>query len=388
MGTFTKNGSTNSGYATYAYERSNGMRRRKPKGWIPPTGYNFKYLFITCQEGKCSYQNDFVSSTCTGLVGADPNQAWFNGNTHYDLCCTEAAAVADDEGLVNRALIKARNKLKSSDINLGVAFAERKLTARLVGDTTVRLAKSLRQLRRGEIRSAMRTLGIANGKREPRGGSVPQKWLELQYGWKPLLSDVYGACDALSKRDKKDWSVVAKGSARSTKVLLLGCKLGEAPFYYSGANVVTRIERGAFVRIDAQPANEVLISLGALGLTNPALIAWELVPFSFVVDWFLPIGGWLESLDATLGFQILGCSTSYFVKANWDDSVSEKVSRPDFFNEVLESHYHGEKRIVYLERSVSNTVPLPQFPSLKDGGSLLHMANGLALLTQVFGRRR
>jgi len=37
-----------------------------------------------------------------------------------------------------------------------------------------------------------------------------------------------------------------------------------------------------------------------ISLGNPMELAWELIPFSFVVDWFLPIGNWISALDATL----------------------------------------------------------------------------------------
>jgi hypothetical protein len=40
------------------------------------------------------------------------------------------------------------------------------------------------------------------------------------------------------------------------------------------------------------------------GLTNPALVAWELVPYSFVFDWFVSVGGYLEALTATQGLEI------------------------------------------------------------------------------------
>jgi hypothetical protein len=36
---------------------------------------------------------------------------------------------------------------------------------------------------------------------------------------------------------------------------------------------------------------------GALGLNNPLQVVWQAMPFSFVVDWFLNIGGALSQLD-------------------------------------------------------------------------------------------
>jgi hypothetical protein len=41
-----------------------------------------------------------------------------------------------------------------------------------------------------------------------------------------------------------------------------------------------------------------------LGLINPAVVAWELVPFSFLVDWFIPVGKFLDSWTDQLGYDI------------------------------------------------------------------------------------
>lgn len=48
-------------------------------------------------------------------------------------------------------------------------------------------------------------------------------------------------------------------------------------------------------------------SLRAWGFNNPQLVLWELVPFSFVVDWLLPIGQWLESINALAGVSFVDC---------------------------------------------------------------------------------
>lgn len=41
----------------------------------------------------------------------------------------------------------------------------------------------------------------------------------------------------------------------------------------------------------------VAARLAPYGLTNPLLTAWELVPFSFVADWFVNVGDTIASLD-------------------------------------------------------------------------------------------
>jgi hypothetical protein len=53
-------------------------------------------------------------------------------------------------------------------------------------------------------------------------------------------------------------------------------------------------------------SNPQLATINSLGLTNPIAVAWELVPFSFAVDWFLPVGNTLSALTAGQGLTWLG----------------------------------------------------------------------------------
>jgi len=46
------------------------------------------------------------------------------------------------------------------------------------------------------------------------------------------------------------------------------------------------------------PIAVVFNALESLGLNPSAANLWDLIPFSFVVDWFLPIGSVLSRLDA------------------------------------------------------------------------------------------
>jgi hypothetical protein len=281
--------------------------------------------------------------------------------------------------LRNKALIGVRNNLKNQQINLGIALGESRRTARLVGDTAFRLVKSVRLLKAGRIRNAMDVLGISSSRRQPRGNNVPRKWLELQYGWKPLLNDVYGAASALEQRQKGDWRVTAKATRsedhRTTK------SFGG----YGASTCGAEASVSVFARLDALPSNEAIISLSSLGVTNPLSVAWELVPFSFVVDWMLPIGSFLNSLDAGLGYSSISYSSSLLIKAKWEDK-GRNTAHPSKPTWTIKNDFRGTKELTYLKREVSNSLPMPSLPSLKDPRSLGHMANGLALLSQVFGR--
>jgi hypothetical protein len=358
-----------------------GSERRLPRGWREPSPYRFTMENLVYATGTAEAYSSLDGSFIAKVSG---NVAPFvdGYGSAFNEACSNEMAKSDELGLRSRSNVAARLKLKDTDINLGVAFGERKQTARLLGDTATRIAKSFRYLRRGQPRRAMDELGISSRKREPRGNNVPSKWLEMQYGWKPLLSDVYGAATALSKQPKSDWRVTAKATRSKED----NYEFKTVPNWGWIAHTSrAKVKQSVFTRIDALPANEAAISLTALGVTNPLLVAWELVPFSFVVDWCLPVGDWLDSLDALLGYETASYSQSYRVTGDW--VVTGQSGKRVDADEQIFTNWKATKRLVYLDRQVSLDVPLPTFPRIKDPRSLGHMANGLALLTQVFGRR-
>nr|URG15130.1 MAG: maturation protein [Leviviridae sp.] len=355
-------------------ETYSGVTRRKPTGWIPPTPYSFSRVAYKLAEGSSEYKrSDGRITRYVGCVGGAPGNNSLNTFNEL-LILTDVP-----QSMQDRAVVKARLAMKDQSVNLGVAFAERNKTAQLVGDTSVQLAKAMMALRRRDWKQAARELGL-NNPREPRGKSVVNRWLELQYGWKPLLSDVYGSVDALSRRPPSDWMVTGKGSDsdKTTSSKEVG---GSA---WSRSNGYLTVEKGCFVRIDASPTNDPLLIAASLGITNPAVIAWELVPFSFVVDWMLPIGSYLDSLDAMLGYGPTWCSISRLRKASWEIKGRSGADAGG----VWTMSSQGWKEEIHLSRIVSTSVPLPVLPRFKDPVSFAHMANGLSLLASAFSGRR
>ncbi len=379
--------SSGTGLSRYASETVSGTpKRQKPKGWIPPQAYSLSRRYMKLSNGDL-YEtitvggNVFRVARQSGNLEAGPHGTAFTSYADQVLPSQPVPS-----SLRDRALIGARMKMKRQDVNLGVAFAERNQTAKLVGDTAIQLVKSLRQLRRGNFRGAANALGLANPGR-PRGSSVPSRWLELQYGWKPLLSDVYGATDALARRSESDWIVTAKDMAYLrdyNEVLYPGNR--SVCGYLSGSSL-----RGVAVRIDAIPQNDLLMSFAAMGITNPLEIGWELVPFSFVVDWFLPIGDFLNSLDAMLGYGPAWTSISTLSRYHWKHHPMSGSFTDSSSGATTSTNRSGvsdaEIKTVGLTREALSGVPLPTMPRFKDPRSLGHMANALSLLSQVFGRR-
>lgn len=330
-------------------------------GWRPPLPYHRTIGKYRKANGVCEYIAP--SGTTVRVTGPDP---WRSYNLNPP---------GFPAWLSNAALIDALTKLKGQGVNLGQAFAERDQTARLVGDTASRIARAYRATRKGDLRGAARALG-ASWKKQPRN------WLELQYGWKPLLSDVYNSVEELKGLDPSEWLVTVKGTKRLVSRREFDDKFAASvPFRNS-----EELFQGAFVRLDYHPSNTFQATLTRIGLTNPLALAWELLPYSFVVDWFWPIGDWLNVLDATSGFDFAGGSLSTITRYG----VHLKPIHYMVGGAQLKrnSFSEGYTRSVSLNRSVYGASPLPRPPGLKNPASLGHMANGLSLLAEAFGRRR
>jgi hypothetical protein len=99
----------------------------------------------------------------------------------------------------------------------------------------------------------------------------------------------------------------------------------------------------------------------------------------------------LDQVDALLGYGPTWSSVSSFEKIEWHHTLL-----PDYFpgtstktgKQLDPQCSDGYQRYVNLARQGGAGVPMPSFPRIKDPRSLAHMANGLSLLTQVFGGRR
>jgi len=119
-------------------------------------------------------------------------------------------------------------------------------------------------------------------------------WLEYHFGWAPLVDDIQNAVKVLGSNPPSQL-IVGRGRHFVHRNDVRGSYQWSENSNY---NVKARVQ--AFVSI----SNANLAQANQMGLLNPASVAWELVPFSFIVDWFIPVGRFLESWTDTLGFDL------------------------------------------------------------------------------------
>jgi len=208
--------------------------------------------------------------------------------------------------------------------------------------------------------------------------AIGSGWLQLQYGWKPLLDDVYGSCEFLANRGLTELRGIAIGRAtvNATNTQSYPCTVGvrQVTMYPNVKDKYT-----VKYTVHYSTSNTGLKQLSELGITNPLMIAWELMPYSFVVDWFLPIGNWINSFDATLGLTFKqGCRTTHRYTGGTTRAFAvDKIVSGEWYN--FDATYFSEK--VDVVRTLLTSFPTANFPRLKNPVSYQHVANAMALLT-------
>jgi hypothetical protein len=203
---------------------------------------------------------------------------------------------------------KLLSKWRESEFNLGVSVGEGRESVELIVNRMVDLAKAAKAIRRGNLGTALRHLAhVPKSQRRSAqiGLSVnafSSAWLELQYGWLPLIKDI-GAAAEMIKLHPKTSRVKARSSNRG------GAKL-DSPSHIGDIRVFNNDKRLQNIVVVSSPPS----FMERLGLTDPATIAWELKPLSFVLDWFGPIGDYLAALHAVNTMPVVKCIQTFSSK--------------------------------------------------------------------------
>lgn len=304
------------------------------------------------------------------------------------------------EDPTNQAISRLQSQLRQSSGSLMVTMAEADKTASHIAHTATRLVNAYRDLRKGRLGDFAKNLGLTTNVHEVRayrnrwrrksaqGSDMRQfaasSWLEYSYGWKPLLSDVYAQAENLARYLTNYGYVVreARSSANAKKVYEES-KTEPNSYYKMRKRVVVSNRVSYVVRYKIQDgANKVA---NTFGLENPALVAWELVPFSFVADWFLPIGDFLDNLTAYNGLEFAGGTKATTRKADISCVTSNgpgSGSNPRIWFDPFE--VTSQQPCYYKWRELLSSFPSQSFPSFKDPRSFAHAASAIALIQSVF----
>jgi hypothetical protein len=328
----------------------------------------------------------------------DAGTTWFNTSRAFtQVFLIPAPTIGTPSPNTRNKAIKQLQERSSQGVsNIAVDVAQYRQFSSLVANSAARIVNSVRMLRRGNLVGA--TDALIAGRRIQRhfGGrlskskTLAQNWLELQYGWKPLLSDIVEGREALRQFALKNEAIrVVRASGSETQ--RVSGKILDGGVNPVLASTIGRYETAFLAQykyaIRFRASNHLKSLLQQTGFNNPISFGWELLPFSFVADWFLPIGPYLECMSANQGLTFLDGSETFFSRREHSVAISFSGQLAGYSafnnrNARLFGNY-SQTRFVHT-RTKLITFPGVTFPTFKNPLSVTHALNGIALLRAVF----
>jgi len=211
------------------------------------------------------------------------------------------------------------SRLSEVEWDAAMTLAEGRETYRMVGEllgdiasvakaakgNPFNLPRRLPEIRRNLIKA------VRKGKKAVK--STANRWLQYHYGITPAIRDIESA----SKYFTEEIVPLPIHVRRRSSMLLpisdrtLGYPLSYGGTWYQGPGPLvktgwSRTNMWATVQRKTRPYSQ----FRELGFDSAARIAWELVPLSFVIDWAVDIGGYLENSLIADSFDIIDCGYS------------------------------------------------------------------------------
>jgi hypothetical protein len=274
--------------------------------------------------------------------------------------------------------VAIRLKVKNATVNLSVFAAESKKAITGLSKNFSDIVGVYRAVRKGNFKKAVSYL-----KPDPRhkgfsSRDVGGRWLELQYAILPLVGDMTKAYEYI----RENIEVLQTYSVSSN----LKTAVPLHPIINDGSTLMQASgHRGVRTKVHYVIDQSGLREAARLGLINPLQVAWELVPYSFVIDWLLPIGNMIEACDATVGTSFISGTRTRWCDIDLIGSTSEEYEAFQGYPNSGLSKVQFTGKIYSIQRDALTSYPMV-LPYIKNPFSTGHLINAVALVRALFKR--
>lgn len=367
------------------YTRIEGQKQKPFIGIALPFRLWDSNVYDYQKIGDVDYQppdceSSWFTETVASAVHSPLNYAGNDMNRCYNRAYSKLFSLIGDSAEMGAALAEWRSTVDMVDNRtLAVLRRRREQAARLVETKTLRLIKAYRALRRGNFSAFQQQLGVKplkkhQGKRWNKPKEASSLWLEYWFGWSPTLSDIQNALKIWDS-PYPDATFVASSTMPVRVVPYKGISSYSAFSSVISGRYVVRLQ--CKVRV----SNPNLYRANQLGLVNPAAVAWELVPFSFLLDWFVNVGEVISGYTSELGLQITEKQVVRFFRGDVEASYMGSLDNP--------MHLHGFKskcKLAYMNRELGN-FPTPNLTYTAPRISWTRGLTAISLLIGVFSHK-
>jgi uncharacterized protein YjiS (DUF1127 family) len=332
--------------------------------------------YVTCNG--VSYPKDDSTNASPWTIITGP----YNGALVQPTTTGTVANISNYAGLAGMdidGLASAAYGANHTEISAAIAEqATQSMVSLLEAPKTLRMLRDAVRFLRKPLAEAQRDLGLTRRQlREPGGRAAAfdranNAWLAGRYGWRPFVYDVIQHVEALGSSSRKRESVrkrFTEGTGTYSSSSAIGGfhypGLGLSYSYESTWSADWTVSGGQTADFYSGLTEGTLGSLFKYGALNPLTTAWELVPYSFVWDWFVNLGDMLGAMEAfafaeeRIGWTTVKC-TLHYTRENYQIAVASHLKWGYYyiFTEVVPPSHWNEEAVIKYRLPVESFLPM------------------------------
>jgi hypothetical protein len=367
---------------TYQYPL--GTQYERHRGWFTPAGVQLGYSPFTQMQDNGGVNAAFYDKGifCQRMWIIDspfpnPNDYESLAQIGEEMRLTIFNAVEPFLDEYDRKLRrKIHSKLKGQVVHVGNLIAERKQTLDLVQSSVKRILQLVKAKK-----NLLKTVAAYAKDSKKIAGDI----LAFKFGVEPLMNDIQTFAKYIDETSDEP-IIVARSNLGGANVSK-GARNPGIP-----VNIVTPSFRfdgmlEMSYTVKCVVTNPAARSLSQFGLINPLEIAWEILPWSFVIDWFIPVGDWLSSQTSDCGLEFRTGTRKVklvgrFTIGNSQHPTSSNPDQTGSFTGSLLGSFDG----FAVDRKVLEELPDVPLPVIKNPWSWSHGVESVALAVQRLKR--
>jgi len=350
------------------YHYANSQSNRLPNGRVN-----------TQVQSPLDFQHNRCSRRFVGLLNGSPFDT-------YDAQTAGTIYPGGYSSTRNRLYAEARarfdGRIRAGHADLGVSLGSWKQSWDMIAKRSGQAARSLDRAHRRLSERLNNSQRLEQHRRLSKRDRELRRWvgdnkaletpaglvLETEFGWVPLFQDAANALSVMTKPCPNGWVTGrAKTAVYETSVLQGNPRLERT---WSGKQQCTVC---ANVWVD----NPNLWLANQLGLLNAPGVAWDLVPWSFVVNMFTNLGQIANSFTSFYGLRMNNMSTTHSIHYLLESTMTYANTSAAAMSSNV---------VARRDRSVGGLAPIPfvfRMPELSWNTALLAVSLAIQQVTRI-----
>lgn len=292
-----------------SYQKQYRPIAKRPKQVF--NGFMAQVVAVTCPSGGTipPGQRGFVPTNCDIQIYNRNHGIGKNGEYLFNEVAigqTVYIGAGSDAGLLNRAMAN----LNGGSFDVLVTAWELPETLLMIASAAEAAWRATKRFLKGDVVGGIKALGQYEDLSRRQKGKLKEASklnkrtadgviLENNLGWQPFLSSIDSGLAALEANFQEGKEFRKRVSNRKVSLKEKKIERSQRGFAENEQSVYRpRTE----ITLHGTVADSGTVQLASLGLANPATVAWNILPYSWLIDYFVGVNDYLSALTGTMGF--------------------------------------------------------------------------------------